>query len=211
MSKGSQLLNQCRKPTGLLGRFLLWTMNLRHSRVTDWGLKHISIGRHDTILDVGCGGGRTVGKLAAMAPQGKVYGIDHAEQSVAAARRANARLEATGRVEIRQGSVSQMPFADDMFDLVTAVETHFWWPDLPNDMREVFRILKPGGRLVIIAEVYKRDQEDKRLQKLVELTDMVLLTAAEHRELFVSAGFADVQIIERHEKNWICGIGTKPG
>jgi SAM-dependent methyltransferase len=211
MSKGSQLLNQCRKPTGLLGRFLLWTMNLRHSRVTDWGLKHISIGEHDTILDVGCGGGRTVGKLAAMAPQGKVYGIDHAEESVAAARRVNARLVATGRVEIQQGSVSQMPFADDMFDLVTAVETHFWWPELPNDMREVFRILKPGGRLVIIAEVYKRDQEDKRLQKLVELTDMVLLTAAEHRELFVSAGFADVQIIERHEKNWICGIGTKPG
>jgi ubiquinone/menaquinone biosynthesis C-methylase UbiE len=185
-------------------------MNLRHSRVTDWGLKHISVGQHDAILDVGCGGGRTVGKLAAMAPQGKVYGIDHAEESVAAARRVNARLVATGRVEIQQGSVSQMPFADDIFDLVTAVETHFWWPDLPNDMREVFRILKPSGRLVIIAEVYKRDQEDKRLQKLVELTDMVLLTAAEHRELFVSAGFADVQIIERYEKNWICGIGTKP-
>jgi ubiquinone/menaquinone biosynthesis C-methylase UbiE len=119
------------KPTGLLGRFLLWTMNLRHSRVTDWGLKHVSIGERGTILDVGCGGGRSVGKLAAMASLGKVYGIDHAEQSVAAARRANGRLVASGRVEIRHGSVSQMPFVDDMFDHATAVETHFWWPDLP--------------------------------------------------------------------------------
>ncbi len=66
--------NQCSKPTGWLGRFSLWRMNASHSKLTDWGLEHVSIESRYTILDVGCGGGRTVGKLAAIATQGKVYG-----------------------------------------------------------------------------------------------------------------------------------------
>jgi SAM-dependent methyltransferase len=127
-------------------------MNSRHSKVTDWGLSRISIAKQDTILGVGCGGGRTVDKLAAIATQGKAYGIDHSKASVAAAIRINRHWIEMGRVEIREGSVSQKPFPDDMFDLVTAVETHFWWPDLPADMC-VFRVLKPGGRLVIVAEI----------------------------------------------------------
>ena len=102
-------------------------MNASHSKLTDWGLKHIAIEDHYTILDVGCGGGRTVNKLAAIATQGKVYGIDFSEESVAATKSTNARWIDLGRVEVRHGSVSQLPFADGMLNLVTAVETHFWW------------------------------------------------------------------------------------
>ena len=93
-------VSQCQRPTGWLGRFLLWRMNARHSGVTDWGLAHISIGRHYTILDVGCGGGRTLSKLAG-ATEGKVYGIDYSEESVAASKRTNARWIDMGRVEVR--------------------------------------------------------------------------------------------------------------
>jgi len=100
-------------------------MNSTHSKLTDWGLKHILIKDHDTILDVGCGGGRTVSKLAAVATQGKVHGVDYSEESVAATKRMNARWIDLGRVEIRHASVSRLPFPDGMFDLVTAVETYF--------------------------------------------------------------------------------------
>jgi len=110
------------------------------------GLSHVTINMTESILDVGCGGGRTISKLAAMASEGKVFGIDYSEDSVAAARRTNARWIDIGRVEIEQGSVSQLPFADDSFDLVTAIETHLFWPDLPNDFRKIFRVLKPGAR-----------------------------------------------------------------
>src|SRR5579864_6609301 len=120
-----------------MGRYTLWRMNLSHSRLTDWGLAHISIGKDCTILDVGCGGGRTVSKLAAIATDGKVYGVDYSDESVAATRRTNARWIALGRVDVRRGSVSYLPFPDAMFDVITAVETHFWWPNLPGDMREL--------------------------------------------------------------------------
>src|SRR5262249_43239941 len=126
--------NQCRKPEGWGGWFVLWEMNRHHSKLTDWGLSHVTIGTRDVILDVGCGGGRTVKKLAAIATDGKAYGIDFSETSVAAAKKANKRWIQTGGVKIQHGSVSQLPFVDDAFDLVTAVETHFFWPDLDGDM-----------------------------------------------------------------------------
>jgi ubiquinone/menaquinone biosynthesis C-methylase UbiE len=188
----------------------LWIMNRRHSKLTEWGLQQISAGKGDTILDVGCGGGVTVRKLAAVAAEGKVYGIDHSEQSVAAARRTNRQGIAEGRVEIRQASVSGLPFSDGLFDLVTAVETHYFWPDLPADMREVLRVLKAGGMLVILAEAYKGGKHGNWLQKVAELTKMVFLTADEHRELFSTAGYSDVRVTERPDKGWLCAIGRKP-
>ena len=212
MTSTSPRVNQCQKPAGWFGRFTLWNMNSRHSKVTDWGLSHISIHAHDLVLDVGCGGGRTVSKLAAMATQGKVYGVDHSQESVAMAGKINREWIAVGRVEIREGSVSQLPFAPDIFDLVTAVETHFWWPDLPSDMREVLRVLKPGRRLIIIAEIYKgaHTRMAKVAEKYLPLSGMTLLTVDEHRELFTRAGFSDVQIMTEPAKGWICGIGRKP-
>lgn len=56
-----------------------------------------------------------------------------------------------GRVEIQKASVSQLPFSDNKFDLVTAVETQYYWPDLDKDMEEILRVLKPGGTLIVIA------------------------------------------------------------
>jgi ubiquinone/menaquinone biosynthesis C-methylase UbiE len=184
-------------------------MNRGHSDLTDWGLAHVSIKESDTILDVGCGGGRTVSKLTARASQGKVCGIDYSPESVAASGKTNARWIAMGRVEIRQGSVSQLPFPDGAFDLVTAVETMYFWPDLDADMREVFRVLKPGGSFILIAEVYKggRKMAEKLSEKYI---GMKILSVEEHRELFTRTGYAEIQVIEEREKEWICCVGRKP-
>jgi SAM-dependent methyltransferase len=211
MTASISFSNQCSKPTGWLGRFALWRMNSSHSRLTDWGLQHVAIESHHTILDVGCGGGRTVSKLAAIASQGKVYGVDYSNESVAVTRRANTRWIYLGRVEVSHGSVSQLPFPDAAFDLVTGVETHFWWPNLPGDMHEVFRVTKPGGALMLIAEVYKgaETRVSKLAEKCAARTGMTLLSADEHRQLLADTGYTDVQVFEERVKGWICAIGRK--
>lgn len=195
-----------------MGRFSLWRMNWSHSQLTDWGLGQVAINKDATILDVGCGGGRTISKLAAIAAQGKVYGIDHSEESVAAAERTNAQSIKDGSVDIRLGSVSQLPFPDGMFDLITAVETHFWWSNLRSDMQEVFRVTKPGGRVILIAEIYKG--ADTLAAKYIEehnlQTGMTLLTVDEHRELLEAPGFSQLEVVEKRDKGWICAKGRKP-
>lgn len=204
------VLRQCRKPAWWPGRLFLWIMNVRHAGVTTWGLSHVQIEKHFTILDVGCGGGKTVQTLAAAASDGKVYGIDYSPESVATSRQTNVRLIQAGRVDIRQGTVSQLPFPDHTFDLVSAVETHYYWPDPVADFREILRVLKPGGRVVVIAETYKgmRFNAPNQLAMKV-LLRATFLTASEHSALLLAAGYSDVSIFEE-PKGWICAVGKRP-
>lgn len=186
-------------------------MNSWHSKLTDWGLRETPIPANATILDIGCGGGRTIAKLAKLAPLGKIFGIDYSDDSIAIARITNAKAIASGRVEIQHGSVSQMPFATETFDLVTAVETHFFWPDLMADSREVLRVLKPGGAFIVIAEVYKGGLKmaGKLVQKYIHHSGMLILTPEEHRDFLEKADFCDVKVRTFAEKGWICAVGKK--
>jgi SAM-dependent methyltransferase len=205
-----QRLTNARKPTGRLGRFLIIAMNIRHYPMTSWGLSHLSIGKQDTILDIGCGGGGTVHKLAKTATNGKVYGIDFSDESVTVSRMTNKQFIQMGRVEIQQSSVSCLPFSDNMFDLVTAVNTHSFWPDLVTDMQEILRVLKPGGKLIVIGSVYKGGKYDKRNQKYAELIEIAFPSVNELREIFLRAGYSEVQMFEKYNRGWMCGIGRKP-
>jgi ubiquinone/menaquinone biosynthesis C-methylase UbiE len=204
------ILSQCRKPRWWPGRLFISIMNVRHAAVTRWGLSHVAIEKHFAILDVGCGGGKTIERLADLASAGTVCGVDYSATSVAMARQMNAAGITAGRVAIQQASVSQLPFPDDTFDLVSAVETHYYWPHPVDDMREIVRVLKPGGRMVLIAETYK----DERFGRLLTLPMKVLraryLTIREHRELFTAAGFVDVAVHEARGRGWICGVAQKP-
>lgn len=186
-------------------------MNSRHSRLTDWGLSHAAVNQTDTVLDVGCGGGRTISKLAAMAAQGKVFGVDYSDASVSVARKLNARNIALGRVGICEGSVSELPFKANVFDFITAVETHFWWPDVLAGLREIERVLKPGGSFLLIAEIYKGAQTRmaKLVQQMSPRTGIKIFTPEEHRDLLANSGLSDIQISTEVSKGWICALGRK--
>jgi len=204
------VFRQVRKPSGPLGRRIVRAMNLSHSRMTDWGLQHLTVPKNAAILDVGCGGGETVRKLAALAPDGKVAGLDYSAASVAVSQNTNANDVAAGRVQILQGSVATLPFPDCTFDLVTAVETHYYWPDLPANVREILRVLKPGGTFALIAETYRGGPFRFVYAIIMPLLRAAFLSDAEHRDLLTQAGFAEVTTEHVSGNNWICATGRKP-
>ncbi len=204
------VMRQVRKPSGLLGKVLVRGMNRGHDALTNWGLKHVEIAASSTILDVGCGGGRTIGKLANIASKGKVYGIDYSRVSVKTAQKVNRKRVAAGQVDVREGSVSSLPFPDHTFDVVTAIETHYFWPDLIEDMKEVSRVLKREGTFLVLGELYKGSKKYVRAQKWGVTVDMTLHTVEEFGEVLREAGFVDVKVDENYQECWICGIGRKP-
>jgi ubiquinone/menaquinone biosynthesis C-methylase UbiE len=185
-------------------------MNRVHATLTDWGLQHIDVRKNATVLDVGCGGGRTVQRLAALAPHGTVYGIDYSPASVAASRVTNAREIANGRVQVQLGSVAALPFPDSTFDVVTAVETHYYWPDLPANLREVLRVLKPGGTFALIAETYRGSRFGAVHGVVMRLLRAAYLTDAEHRNLLSQAGFTQVTTSHAPGTSWIYALGRRP-
>ena len=204
------LFRQVRKPSGPFGRRLLRAMNLSHAAMTDWGLQQITVPQNAVVLDVGCGGGRTVRKLAALAPEGKVVGLDYSADSVAVSRDTNAREIEAGRVQIEQGSVAALPFSDHTFDIVTAVETHYYWPDLAVNMQEILRVLRPGGIFALIAETYRGGPFRLLYGLVMSLLRAAFLSDAEHRDLLTQAGFTEVATRHVSGKNWICATGRRP-
>jgi len=201
---------QVRKPGGLLGRRLVRAMNLSHAALTDWGLEQLALLNADAILDIGCGGGRMVHRLAALAPGGKVTGLDYSEASVAASRDFNAKEIEAGQVRIELGSVAALPFADRTFDIVTAVETHYYWPDLPANVRDILRVLKPGGTCALIAETYRGGPLRLLYGIVMPLLGAAFLSDAEHCDLLTRAGFCEVKTHHVSGRNWICATGRRP-
>jgi ubiquinone/menaquinone biosynthesis C-methylase UbiE len=148
MSIFKTMVIQVSKPTGLFGKVIAIGMNFNHKRLTDWGLNGVNIGRDFIILDIGCGGGATIQRLSKVAIDGKIYGIDISNISVQSSTKKNQHLIKKGKVEITEGSVSSLPFQNNFFDLITGINTHIFWPDLKNGMKEVLRALKPNGILL---------------------------------------------------------------
>ena len=87
--KYHKLTENAAKPSGFWGKMMIKAMNKGHSSLTDWGLSYIDIPLNSTLLDVGCGGGRTVSKLCRMVGNGKVYGIDYSELCVSKSKKLN--------------------------------------------------------------------------------------------------------------------------
>ena len=136
-------------PRGLLGRMMLVTMEKEHLPMAKWAFPQLNIPADGEILEIGCGGGYNIRRILEASKNAKVIGIDISEESVRKAKKIN-KAELGKRCEILQGNVGQMPFKDGQFDFATAFETVFFWPNLPVNLLEVFRVIKAGGCFAVI-------------------------------------------------------------
>lgn len=194
----NKLIEQAKNPNGTLGSFMLRIMNTAHIEMNKWALEKIKIREKSVTLDVGCGGGKTLQLLSKIDFDGKIYGIDYSEQAVKDSIRANKADVETGKVHIQQASVTDIPFPENVFDLITAFQTHYFWSDLENSVKEAFRVLKQEGCFLIIAEIYKINYHMKTYN-----------TSEDMEQLFKKTGFNTVKIYENPNKKWICIKGIK--
>jgi len=199
------LRDQYRCPKGHRGRLVATIMNQHHEKLTLWGLTNVTIGSDFVVLDVGCGGGKTVNRLAQLAPQGKVFGIDCSSDMVKFSKKINKTLIAQNRVEIIEESVEKMSFEDDFFDLVTAFETYYFWTKFPDALKEINRVLKPCRKLLLVNELlYGATPE-----RLIEETHVKLFPLDEIQNVMHSVGFVHVQIFTKAESPWNAILAQK--
>ena len=207
-----KLFTNCACPQGRMGRAMLKFMNLCHAPLTNWGLKLVDIQDGWTMLDIGCGGGATLQRLLKRSKDVKVYGIDISEESVAKAKKVNAEV-LDKQVFVTQGSAEKLPYEDEKFDLVTAVETVYFWPHLPDCLKEVRRlpdclkevrrVLKQGGKFAILVEVV---DSDSKWTNVVE--GMTAYSPEDLKKLLDEAGFIQTEI-HRKKPTYATIIGVK--
>ncbi len=197
------LFTNCAHPKGRMGRAMLKFMNLCHAPLTNWGLNLVDIQDGWTMLDIGCGGGATLKRLLKRSQDAQVYGIDISDESVAKARNVNRAL-LDKQVFIQQGSAAKLPYEDAKFDLVTAVETVYFWPNLPECLKEVRRVLKPDGRFAIMVEVV---DTDSMWTNVVE--GMTAYPPEQLKQFLDDAGFVKTEVY-RKKPSYATILGVKP-
>ena len=141
----------------------------------------------DHILDLGCGSGWLVRRLAARARDGFVTGIDVADEMV---RRAQLASTAFPNVRFLHGTAEEIPAADGSFSKVISVESAYYWNDPARGVREIFRVLRPGGSAWILINYYL-DNPHCYQWKAHYKTPTHLLSANEWQQHFTAAGFLD--------------------
>ena len=194
-----------RKPVGLGGKLMVAMMNLGLSPVARWGLRFLRLAPNAKVLDCGCGGGANINRLLKKYPYGVVKGIDYSPVSVEKARKLNRTAIQEGRCAVLQGSVADMIFADNWFNEVTAFETVYFWSDLPRCLREVRRVLKPGGTFLICNESNGDTDKDEKWTEIIG--GMTIYKDIELKAYLEQAGFHDVQIHKK--KSWLCITARK--
>ena len=196
------LMGQFRRPTGVQGRATAALMNKNHNLLSTWGLTHVKIEAAFTVLDVGCGGGKTIGKLAKQTFHGKVFGIDYSKDMVEYSKEENQKLVDAGQVALVQGSVEKMSFPDNFFDLVTAIETYYFWPNISKAFQEINRVLKQGGKLLIVSEMIKDGVFEVKNAQTIAKAHVKLLPMQEIEWMLLSAGFFNVEIFRKPRSPW---------
>jgi ubiquinone/menaquinone biosynthesis C-methylase UbiE len=142
------LLRTFGQPKGVLGRLGGVIMARSNRACAQWVISLLDVGPQDWVLEVGFGPGVAI-ELLARVPGRHVAGVDPSLEMVAQAVVRNATALASGSVELRHGTVDRLPFADATFDKVLAINSVQVWPDAVAGLRELGRVLKPGGRIAL--------------------------------------------------------------
>ena len=204
----SKIFSNTRKPVGFWGRMMVNGMNGgSHAALASWALNALQIPQEGMILDIGCGGGANVSRLLARSPRSKVTGVDHSSVSVEKSSKVNADAIGKGRCEIREANVAALPFKDSAFNLVTAFETIYFWPDIEKSFAEVGRVMAPGATFCIVNEDDGLSGNNEKWEKMIE--GMHTYTPDELRAHLNAAGFNDITVHRNESKHWLCVTAVK--
>ncbi|WP_068161571.1 class I SAM-dependent methyltransferase [Rhodococcus phenolicus] len=208
------------KPVGLPGKVVGHLMSVQHRSLTGWALDTIGIPPAASVLDVGCGSGMALG-MVSRRTSGRLMGVDYSDVMVAQTLRRNRAAVQATRLRAANGTADRLPCDDNSFDVALAIETVYFWPDLAAGLREVHRVLRPGGRIGVVVEMSKESMLSPTLvQRTVgrrfiersEASGMTILSADALCGYLNDAGFDDSRWATRPERSlgWLCAWATKP-
>jgi SAM-dependent methyltransferase len=199
----SHIRVQFGRPTGFSGRVVGWIMASRPSnrQRNVWTVSLLEIQRHDRVLEIGFGPGIAVREISRLAVEGYVCGLDHSEEMLRQATKRNAAAIRMGRVDLRLGSVDCLPVFAEPFEKVLAVNAIMFREQMIDRLKELRRVMRPGGRIAIAHQPRGPGATDATAEARGD----------EIAAALTQAGFSEVRIrTMRLKPSVACAIGMNP-
>ena len=190
------LIKQSQKPSGLIGRVITKIWSFYFKKLSLLAIKQTTISDNYRILEIGYGGGSTIKNLLALNKNLEIHGIDISKESYRTAQRVHSDSIRKGSVQLKIGNVENMPYQNNYFDRIFAIQTHIFWKDIKKSFQEVYRVLSSNSTLIIASEKEKIHYH---------MTDY--RTSHEFSQLLTSIGFSKIE--EKQNRNWILYIVYK--
>ena len=154
------------RQTPFWGFVIGWFKPRRNRQLLEWTVSVLDLQPADRVLEIGSGSGRAIQLTAKSCTLGLVAGVDSDPSMVRRSRKRNALNMTYGRVFIREGSVSDLPYPDASFDKVFSINAVQTSASQLGDLKEVRRVLRPGGKLFIVRQPLgaknRREQDQMR-------------------------------------------------
>lgn len=189
------------KPTGWLGWCVGQWMTVKNRQRSEWVIALLKIQKNDRILEIGFGPGADIARVAVLAPQGFVAGIDHSEVMVQQASQRNAIAIQAKQVELQCASASDIPYLSETFDKIFSINVAHFWTHPLEVLAELHRLLKPGGLIAIAIQ--------PRIPNATEVTSQE--TGKFLVNALISAGFEQVTLETKpiQPVSVVCALGIK--
>ena len=184
------LIKQSQKPSGRIGRVITKIWSFYFKKLSLWAIKQTTISDNYRILEIGYGGGSTIKNLLALNKNLEIHGIDISKESYRTAQRVHSDSIRKGSVQLKIGNVENMPYQNNYFDRIFAIQTHIFWKDIKKSFQEVYRVMSSNSTLIIASEKEKIHYH---------MTDY--RTSHEFSQLLTSIGFSKIE--EKQNRNWI--------
>ena len=194
------------KPIGELGRKRVAEMNEHHAPLIDWAFSFLPSIKEGKCLDLGCGGGATIAYLLQSLDASFCLGVDYSKVAVEETKKKNQDAILDGKCQIIKGDVSSLPCDNESFDLISAVETLYFWSDPLQALKEARRVLKKDGNIIVVNEDDGKDEEKAERLKVI-MPMMRFYNGEQLASLLRQAGFSNIEV---HSKSpWVAAIARK--
>jgi ubiquinone/menaquinone biosynthesis C-methylase UbiE len=157
------------KFTDMLDAFVGRGKGLGNEKLNAWTVSLLHVQPEDRILEIGCGPGVGIQHAARLVQQGWIAGVDISLDMVQKARRRNLAAIHNGRVELLEGDIARLPYIDNTFDKAFSVNCVPFWPRVIDNLREVHRVLRPGGMVAVTLQPWWTEREAEVARQCVRL------------------------------------------
>lgn len=190
------LAAQLCQPSGLFGKFIMAdSLNKHNEKMNHFAVERLDIQPTDKVLDIGFGGGVTIEEMLKTIDTGKIYGVDFSQVMVEQAKHKFKPEIESDKVSIEFGDVKQLPFTECTFNKICTVNTIYFWDEPLANLKEIKRVLKSDGKLVIGIR-----SADKMKELPVTQYNFRLYNPEAVKDLLVKAGFTNV-LIDRRDRD----------